>query len=240
MIADGKAIGEAFLEDYAYLCRGLIELADSRAELVADEMIAQFWDSENGGFYASSDRHEHLFGRNKPVFDNPLPSANSVALECLVLLGRATVADQGIKALMGWMHRVPNATEALYTVALRLVSPGGPPLQPVTETEFATVGDVAVSVEWNSEFRSGTVRLKIPTGWSVAADPASPSPLTITSTKSEIVVTSKLAAELTGVVDILFTAEGEAGTSSELVVEYQACSTTTCLMPMKRRFDLAF
>ena len=93
---EGKAKLNAYIEDYANFADGLIELFQASGEAkylneakrLADVMIEQFWDEENGGFYFTSDDHEELIVRNKYFFDNATPSGNSVAADVLLKLSK--------------------------------------------------------------------------------------------------------------------------------------------------------
>jgi uncharacterized protein YyaL (SSP411 family) len=91
---DGKAKLNAYIEDYANFTDGLIELFQASGEAkylneakrLADVMIDEFWDEENGGFYFTSTDHEELIVRNKDFFDNATPSGNSVAADVFLKL----------------------------------------------------------------------------------------------------------------------------------------------------------
>ena len=93
---DGKAKLNGYIEDHANLADGLIELYQVSGELkyleaakdLADAMIAEFWDEENGGFFFTSNDHEELIVRNKDFFDNATPSGNSVAADVLLKLSK--------------------------------------------------------------------------------------------------------------------------------------------------------
>ena len=93
---DGMAKLNGYIEDYANLADGLIELyqisADEKhlteAKRLADSMITEFWDDENGGFFFTSNDHEELIVRNKDFFDNATPSGNSVAADVLLKLSK--------------------------------------------------------------------------------------------------------------------------------------------------------
>jgi len=96
---DGKAKLNGYLEDYAFLIEGLITLSETSGELswllealrLADRMIEEFWDSDNGGFFFTGKSHETLIVRQKDYFDNATPSGNSVAANALLRL--ATLTD---------------------------------------------------------------------------------------------------------------------------------------------------
>ena len=98
---DGTAKLDAYLEDYANLADGLLELfqvsGDMRylveARSLADIMVSGFWDRQNGGFYFTSDDHESLIVRNKDFTDNATPSGNSVAADVLLRMARITGDD---------------------------------------------------------------------------------------------------------------------------------------------------
>ncbi|HUR99186.1 MAG TPA: thioredoxin domain-containing protein [Pyrinomonadaceae bacterium] len=93
---DGKAKLNAYIEDYANLADGLIELYQASGELrylteakrLADLMITEFWDEESGGFFFTSGDHEELIVRNKDFYDNATPSGNSAGADVLLRLAK--------------------------------------------------------------------------------------------------------------------------------------------------------
>jgi len=97
----GKATNEVFLEDYAALILGLLELYQTdfqekwfaAARQLADEMIESFEDP-SGGFFDTSKEAEVLLLRPKDLQDNATPSGN--ALSCEALLKLAAFTDTGI------------------------------------------------------------------------------------------------------------------------------------------------
>ena len=97
---DGKTTNEVFLEDYAALILGLIELYQTdfnnkwfvTAKDLADEMIAKFHDPA-GGFFDTPSDGESLLIRPKDLQDNATPSGNSLACEALLKL--AALTDDG-------------------------------------------------------------------------------------------------------------------------------------------------
>jgi uncharacterized protein YyaL (SSP411 family) len=94
----GEAAVGGFLDDYAYLTYGLIELYQATFELkylktakdLTEEMTNLFWDDKNGGFYLSADDAEKLIIRKKEIYDGAYPSGNSIAMLDLLLVGRMT------------------------------------------------------------------------------------------------------------------------------------------------------
>ncbi|MDM7923994.1 MAG: thioredoxin domain-containing protein [Pyrinomonadaceae bacterium] len=93
---DGRAKLNGYIEDYANFADGLIELFQvsgeerylEEARRLADAMITEFWDEENGGFFFTSNDHEELIVRNKDLYDNATPSGNSVAADVLLKLAK--------------------------------------------------------------------------------------------------------------------------------------------------------
>lgn len=93
---DGSAKLNGYIEDYANVADGLLELFKVTGEIeymtdakeLADTMITEFWDEENGGFFFTSHDHEELVVRNKDLWDNATPSGNSVAADVLLRLAK--------------------------------------------------------------------------------------------------------------------------------------------------------
>lgn len=85
---------KGFIEDYAFLVYGFLELYqatadDSYLELskkLADKMIAEFYDEINGGFFLTSINAETPLIRLKSTIDQAIPSGNSIAALVLLML----------------------------------------------------------------------------------------------------------------------------------------------------------
>jgi len=95
---DKQAAVQAYLNDYAFLIWGLIELYEATFEIPSlesalsfnEEMIAHFWDTQDGGLYFTPDDGENLLIRQKEISDGAVPSGNSIAMWNLLRLGRIT------------------------------------------------------------------------------------------------------------------------------------------------------
>ncbi len=93
---EGTSKLNGYIEDYANVADGLIILYQvsgevkylSEAKRLADLMITEFWDADNGGFFFTSNDHEELIVRNKDFYDNATPSGNSVAADVLLRLAK--------------------------------------------------------------------------------------------------------------------------------------------------------
>lgn len=92
---DGKAHLNAYLDDYAFLIDGILELLQVRwraddlgfACELADVLLDHFEDRVHGGFYFTSDDHETLIERPKVLADEAMPSGNGIAALALARLG---------------------------------------------------------------------------------------------------------------------------------------------------------
>jgi len=97
---EGQAKHNAYLEDYAALILGLLDVYQSdfnnewfeMAFRLAGEMVDHFTDPA-GGFFDTRDDHEALLVRPKDVQDNATPSGNAMA--CDALLKLAAFTDEG-------------------------------------------------------------------------------------------------------------------------------------------------
>jgi len=123
-LAEGPAKLNAYLEDYAFMIEGLLQLAqttweqrwlDAAIEL-SEIMIAEFWDVDQGGFYFVGQDHEPLIMREKEANDNATPSGNSMAITALLRLGRLTgstkyleYAEKALKLFAAQMGQQPMA-----------------------------------------------------------------------------------------------------------------------------------
>ena len=95
---DGRGTAKlpGYLDDYAEVAGGLIDLYEAgfdrrwlqAADELADKMLADFWDQENGGFFYTSAAHKNLLVRTKPFYDGAVPSGNATATLVLLRLSR--------------------------------------------------------------------------------------------------------------------------------------------------------
>ena len=135
---DGKAHLNAYLDDYAFLLDGLLELmqTDFRIEdlefarALADRLLAQFEDRKHGGFFFVSHDHEKLIHRNKPGHDNATPSGNGIAAFALQRLGHVLgepryieAADRAIRLFYAAIQRQPSAFVSLLTSLEEALTP---------------------------------------------------------------------------------------------------------------------
>jgi len=120
---DGKTTGAVFLEDYAALILGLLELYQTdfdnkwfkAAVDLTEEMIQRFSDSA-GGFFDSPSDGEVLLVRPKDIQDNATPSGNALACEALLKLAAFTdkgehrdLAEQSLRLMSEQALKYPTA-----------------------------------------------------------------------------------------------------------------------------------
>jgi uncharacterized protein YyaL (SSP411 family) len=92
----GEAKLDGYLEDYANVASGLLELYTASGELrwleearrIALLAVDLFGDPEQGGFYFTASDGEALVARKKEILDQPTPSGNSMLALTLVRLAR--------------------------------------------------------------------------------------------------------------------------------------------------------
>jgi uncharacterized protein YyaL (SSP411 family) len=121
---EGEAAHPAYLDDYAFLAWGSLELYEAtfdpshleRALALVEDMERLFWDEKEGGFFFTGSDAEPLLARTKEIYDGALPSGNSVAVLVLLRLARMTGrsqlerrADETVRAFGGSVSRLPGA-----------------------------------------------------------------------------------------------------------------------------------
>ncbi len=115
---DGQVVEKAFLDDYAFTVRALLDLYEAtfdvkwliEAKSLGNKMIELFVDTEKGGFFLTGKDGEKLIARTKSGSDGSIPSGNSVAALVLLKLGRLTMDEhftkQGGKVLEAFSQQL--------------------------------------------------------------------------------------------------------------------------------------
>jgi uncharacterized protein YyaL (SSP411 family) len=138
---------EALAGDHACLVDAFTRLAEVTGEArwidealaVADTLLDHFWDIDHGGLFTTPDDGEALVARQKDLFDNATPSANStaaVALYRLAALSGETRFANHADRIMQLIGAVIDQAPAAFSQAL--VAAG---LHEHGVTEVAVVGD---------------------------------------------------------------------------------------------------
>jgi hypothetical protein len=149
--SQGAAVVPGFLEDHAALAVGLLALYQATGEVkwhrearsTVEAMLDLFSDGA-GGLRRTGRDAERLVVEPRDLFDNPLPSGNSLAAEALLLLSLSTgerryreAAEAAIRAGGGLIARYPTAVGHLLSVLHSLLA--GP-------REVAVVGEGAADL----------------------------------------------------------------------------------------------
>ncbi len=127
---DGRARFAGYLDDYAFLAAGTLELLQCRwrdgdlefAKALVDVLLEHFADPA-GGFFFTADDHERLIHRPKPFADESVPAGNAVAALALQRLGHLLgeerylrAAESTLRAGMHALERYPDAHSTLLRV----------------------------------------------------------------------------------------------------------------------------
>lgn len=173
---NGHAAHAAYLDDYAFLVWGLIELYEATFEVgylksavaLNRHMIDIFWDHEGGGLFFTGKGNEQLITKSKDLYDGALPSGNSVAAMNFMRLSRLTgnveLETQAEKIVLTFARQVSEHPMG-YTYFLQtldfMVGPGQEVVV-VGDTASKTTQDMIRSVR--NRFLPNTVLLVRPLG----------------------------------------------------------------------------
>jgi len=135
---DGRATLDAYLDDYAFLLYGLLELLQNQwhnelyswALQLADKLLSDFEDSVYGGFFFTSHHHEELIQRLKVFSDDAIPAGNAIAATALnrlgYLAGKQTyiaAAERCLKSAWTSIAHSPVAHSALLSALSEILTP---------------------------------------------------------------------------------------------------------------------
>lgn len=134
----GQVAIRGFLEDYAFFANGLIDLYEitfdikwlHHAETIIGNMVDHFYDYESGGFYFNHKDDSDILFSVKQVYDNAVPSSNTLALLCLHRIHQhlgnpkyPSLIEQSIKSYGGWIEKRPRAMLGMLAVLDRILTP---------------------------------------------------------------------------------------------------------------------
>ena len=154
---DGRSRLPAYLDDYACLAWGLLELAQvdwSSARFawlleLVEALLDHFEDRENGGFFFTADDHEQLIMRPKTFADDATPSGNGVAARLLVRLGfllseprYLAAAERTLQSAWAVLEKYPHGHATLLMALDEYLSP---------PSSVVLRGAAAVVEQWRSE-----------------------------------------------------------------------------------------
>ena len=173
----GAVKQDAYLDDYAFLVRGLLGLyratGDEQwldfARTLTDKMIQLFWDDRNGGFYYTKADAEHLIVRSKKPYDSAIPSGNAVAVENLLVLGGnyRHYAEKTLQIFAESMVQSPSSFMHMHCALNKYLTSEEDQDTPAPSVVTAT----ATVKNRDSEVDNVALQLQIATGWHINANP---------------------------------------------------------------------
>ncbi len=157
---DGQAAYPAYVDDYAFLIWGLIELYEATFDVfyldqaikLNDDLLTLFWDSGQGGLFMYGKDSEQLLARPKEVYDGATPSGNSVSALNFLRLARLTgrpeleeYAGRNFAAFAGNINSYPAGYTYMLLALWFALTPGqeivigGDPRDPETQAMLKAV-----------------------------------------------------------------------------------------------------
>ncbi|MBH0181856.1 MAG: hypothetical protein HP490_09320, partial [Nitrospira sp.] len=186
----GRAHLAAYLEDYAFLAEGLLDLYEAGAPetylhaavRLAEFLMSDFLDETHGGFFTTASHHESLILRAREGADGATPSANAVAASALARLSfhfdRQDWREAAVGAVRAYGRQIARYPRAFAkTLALVDFLTEGP-------LELAFVGDEAQ--EGLRALRRAVADQYLPNRIIATATPGKPSSLPILEGKQPV------------------------------------------------------
>ena len=193
---DSQGSHDGFLEDYAWVVRGLLALAKAegsgdgssasrerwmsnaiRLQAKADEL---FWDGVRGGYFGAETSAD-LIARSRERGDGATPSGNSVMAHNLVDLARATGdiryrdrCDDLLRAFAPTLTRMPHsAVHLVHALHRRLADGPIVAALPRVTVKYEPVKAIVASTGSGPHPAAVSVAVTVATGWHINANPAS-------------------------------------------------------------------
>ena len=192
---------DAYLDDYAFLVRGMIGLANATgddhwlqtAKTFIDKMISFFWDDQNGGFFYTKADAKQLIVRTKKPHDSAIPSGNAVAVNNLLMLDTSysDYVEKTLRSFARSMEESPSSfMHMLYALNGFLNSDDTPlkekptsdvsvlPQTPLGElglgdsTQSLVTATAKIKTPAKGNYIDVEVQVKIAKGWHINANPA--------------------------------------------------------------------
>ena len=264
IVVNGVRTERGKLNDYAYFIQALTALYDAsseavwleRAQQLADDMVALFWDQQKGGFFSvAADESQGLIVRQKDRFDDALPAANAVAALALTRLYKRSgnqlyerYAQSAFSVFGGEIFSIPSSFP--YTLkALQELRNGA-----VYRQEHIAWGNGTADIRVTAisdDSLNAVIELDLGERWHVQADEVTDESLTATKVKAatddweltdiQFPSAKPLTVESldfplsvwSGEVRIGVELSGKASptTMPIIAVELQACNDEVCLFP---------
>ena len=249
----GRLSGTGFLEDYAYLIEGLLDLfeatgyekwRDSAARLAVAQQ-EKFGDQAHGGFFFIPEDGQDIFGRSRPFLDGANPSPNGSAIRGLVKLNMEP--QKHFQAALPWAQSMPQASETFLTALLyyfvqhpeaQTLEPT-PVAKPVFENIHVSMSPREINVD-KEGWGHAIVTITMPDGLHINSNDPPAKWLIPTTMRVEGVLGEAGFPEpendmYKGTVNFPIRLRPSNGTEEfQLTVRYQPCTDSECLGPQER------
>ena len=217
--ADGKGQAKlnGYLDDYAFLVHGLLNLHDAtstqrwldEAKALTETMVKWHGDGDKGGYFFTSSDHEKLFARPKDHHDGAQPAGNSVAVRNLIRLWQKTgeepfraAAEKSFRQFAAVLKANGTGMPAMMTALGAFIDAKGiaAPKEPKkgeapatgSRKSDAVVKLAATAAEPDAEGRQKvTVTLTIDKPWHIYANPVGSKSLEGAETTIKVLVDGK-------------------------------------------------
>ncbi|MFM8273973.1 MAG: DUF255 domain-containing protein [Gemmata sp.] len=208
--------GSGFLDDYAYLVHGLLNLHAATGEKkwlaaakeLTDLAVRHFGDPVNSGFYFTAADAEKLFARSKDSYDGVQPSGNSQMARNLFRLGAAlkdeSYRDRAIRTVKAFslaMRTSPTGLPGMLRALDELLDAAGggdepkpkEKVEPKKPKESADVVTATFAASAPDGAGKGTfaLTLKVAAPWHLYANPVGPEALAESQTVVSVYVGGK-------------------------------------------------
>lgn len=159
---NGKSHLNAYLDDYAFMLNGLLELMQAefrQSDLdfsleLAEVMLEQFENKKTGGFFFTSHDHETLIHRPMPCHDNATPSGNGVAASSLqrlgYLVGESRYIEAAEKALNAFYPTISSHASSCCSLLIALEEILSPPKIVILR------GQASALTEWRNALQTSS------------------------------------------------------------------------------------
>ena len=144
---EGESAIPAFLDDYAFLAQGLLDLYEASFEVkylnaaneLTEKMRELFEDQQAGAFYSTAEGDSSLVMRIKEDYDGAEPSGNSIAILNLLrlsyTLGNEGYREAAEKALSAFASKMSDGPTAMPQMLIAVMKHNTPPQQIVLAGE---------------------------------------------------------------------------------------------------------
>ena len=259
----GKARQRAFLDDYAFLIHGLLNLFEAKAEkqwLTEAERLTTEMEQQlrapAGGFYTSP-ADPSLLVRSGAGSGGAIPAGNGVAMVNLLRLAdlsdRPIYRARALTAIQAFSQVLEASSVGMPTVALAVAIADrtgsiAKLARPAADELVDTVLQ-ATAAKPGEAWQSFTLHLRIREGWHLNANPASLElliPTEVTGDLRDVVYPQgealhlEFAGEPLRVLsgDVMIRGEMRSGSRS-VTLGYQACDERRCLPPVTREISVS-